>query len=326
MTELIASCDPTNNRICNFRLLAAYCLLFLSLLFLVSCGRKGPPTLKAYEKPQAPSALRAIHKEGELILSWSYPDHLRPGLKGFQILRSADNVFESIAFVENDRSIFIDNAFALDVTYRYKVIARSLKGVLSSDPDIIVVTLRPLPLPPENIRSAITSDAIELSWSGSVEGVCYNIYKTMEKGKYPETPLNKEPSCTASFRDGVLFPDRPVYYLVRALLNTNIRDEGYGSMELEVSPSQFVPSPPSDLRVVRADEKIYLMWKESPESWVRGYRIYRKREGEAQFESIGEVKMPAYIDAVNTGKKIRYVIKAIGPSRESGPLEAGAPE
>ncbi len=41
----------------SLSLLSVICVLFL----LASCGKKGEPVLKSYEKPDAPSGLRAIH-------------------------------------------------------------------------------------------------------------------------------------------------------------------------------------------------------------------------------------------------------------------------
>ncbi|GAB4415248.1 MAG: hypothetical protein OHK0032_11420 [Thermodesulfovibrionales bacterium] len=294
-------------------------LLLMLLLFSVSCGRKGPPTLKAYEKPDAPSALSAVHREDKIILRWSYPDNRRQNIKGFHILRWEGNGFERTSFVDNDKGIFIDAAFKQNTTYRYKVIAQSLKGVLSDDSNIITAVPRPLPSPPEDMRFEIRNDSVELSWKSSGKGVCYNIYKTTEKGRYVDTPLNREPLCITSFKDAVQ-TDRPVYYSIRALLNTNIMDEGYASKELEVDPSHFIPSAPSDLRTVRKDNRIYLLWKEAPESWVRGYRVSRKIEGETEFGIIGEVRIPAFIDTVKAAGKVGYMIKTLGPSMESEAL------
>ena len=292
-------------------------LIILTYFFSSACGKKGPPTLKAYEKPETPSGLTAIHREEKIRLSWSYPDNLRSTIKGFQVLRSEGNGFKRRAFIQSDQSFFIDDAFALDVTYKYKIIARNLKDVLSADSNMLSVTPRHLPPPPEDIQFAIKSDAIEISWKSSGEGVCYNVYKIIEKTGYADTPLNREPVCVTSFKDGILLPDKSVYYTIRALRNTAIRDEGYSSTEMEVNSSHFIPSAPSDLRVVRAEDRIYLIWKESPESWVKGYRVYRKRDGEKEFTLLSEVKIPTFMDKEGMGKKVWYMIRALGPSSES---------
>ena len=40
-----------------------FSLVIVPLCFLAACGKKGDPTLKAYEKPAAPSTLSAMHRE-----------------------------------------------------------------------------------------------------------------------------------------------------------------------------------------------------------------------------------------------------------------------
>ena len=58
------------------------------LLFAASCGKKGPPTLKAYERPGAPYWETSFQREDRIVISWGYPDSLRQGLSGFRLLRS----------------------------------------------------------------------------------------------------------------------------------------------------------------------------------------------------------------------------------------------
>ena len=60
-----------------------------SLLFALCLRQKEPPTLKAYEKPDAPSGLKAIHRENNIILSWSY--NKRENLKGFHVFKGSRN-------------------------------------------------------------------------------------------------------------------------------------------------------------------------------------------------------------------------------------------
>jgi hypothetical protein len=88
-----------------------YALLISLLLLLISCGKKGPPTIKAYEKPQAPSGLTAYHREDKMILAWSYPDNLRSSLTGFEALRSEKDGFEKIGSVDKSKSSFADETF-----------------------------------------------------------------------------------------------------------------------------------------------------------------------------------------------------------------------
>ncbi len=291
----------------------------VSSVLAISCGKKGPPTIKAYEKPQAPSGLTAYHREDRMVLSWSFPDNLRSSLTGFQILRSDKDGFERIGAVTGSKSSFADETFKVDVPCSYKVVAENLKGVVSSDSNVITVTPKPVPAAPADIRFSVKPDSVVISWTSSGEGACYNIYKTGEKGKYGNSALNKARVCATSFTDAAVSPEKSAYYEVRALWMTDIGDEGSASEEREVNPTHFVPSAPSDLRVVK-DDKTYLMWKESPEPWVRGYRVYRRIDGEQEFTLLNEVKLPTFTDTEKIDKKVWYMIKAVGPAMESEPL------
>ncbi len=306
-------------------LVTRYSLLFVLVLALLSCGRKGLPTLKAFEKPERPTGPAAVHKEDRIILTWSYPGNLRSSIKGFQVLRSEGQGFEREAFVKSAQSSFSDESFKFNVTYEYKVVAQNMRDILSADSDIVNMTPSPLPPPPEDVRFEIKPGGVELEWKSSGTDVCYNVYRSIEKSKFDNGPLNTEPDCATSYMDNFLSPERSVYYIVRPLHNTPSKDEGYPSKEVDVNPANFVPLPPSDARVVKTEDKTYLVWKESPESWVRGYRVYRKIEGEEDFTFLGEAVTPAFADTAKIGKKARYMIKALGPSAESEPLVVDVP-
>jgi len=299
--------------------------LFVAVILIASCGKKGPPTLKSYEKPPAPTQLTAIHREDEILLSWAYPDNLRSSIKGFYLLRSKDDAFERYAFIASDKSSFADRNFEVNTSYRYKVIAMNLREVTSADSNIVTATPRPLPSPPAKIGFVVGSDALTLSWDSAGEGVCYNIYKTTDEGAFGKMPINREPECALSYRDAGILPARVVYYRIRPLLNTEIRDEGYASATVEVNPSAFIPSPPSDLRIAAGEDRVHLVWKESPEAWVKGYRVYRRVEGGPEFTLIGEVALPSFTDPEKSGKRVRYMIRALGPSAESAPLVGEMP-
>ncbi len=301
-------------------LLTRCSFLLVLVLILASCGRKGPPTLKAYEKPEKPTGLTVVHKENKIILSWSYPGKLRSSIKGFQVLRSEGAGLERKAFVDSDQSSFVDEDFTLNVSYKYQIAAENLKDILSEGADNVAVIPRPSPPPPDDIRLAVRSDAVELSWKGPGEDVCYNIYKRIEEGKYSGVPLNREPVCATLFKDSSLIPEKTVYYTIRALHNTPLKDEGFLSGELTVKPSDFVPSPPSELVATRTDDRTYLVWTESPESWVKLYRVYRKTEGEEGFTLIGESKVPAFTDRQKGETKTWYMVRALGPTVESQPV------
>jgi len=118
-------------------------LLIVPLFFLTACGKKGDPTLKEFEKPVAPSSLKAVHREEKLVLLWNYPKEKETAIEDFIILKSSGSEFVKLPPVEKSKHTYEDTDFKTGITYSYKIVARNLKGVNSSDSDLVVVS--PLP-------------------------------------------------------------------------------------------------------------------------------------------------------------------------------------
>jgi hypothetical protein len=313
----------------KLRRLSQISIIVLCILSIVSCGKKGAPTLKAFEKPMPVKEIRAVHREDEIIISWSYPASERAKIKGFYIekaeIKSQEaggigQEFKSIAFLKSDVSQFIDKDFIVKKGYLYKIRVYSLMDVLSDDSPVIKVKPLPLPPIPEGLSYVITNDSIKIKWDWICNSFKYNIYKSYEKGKYPISPINIAPLSDTHFNDRIQ-TDRTVYYTVRALLDTDIKDEGYPSDELEVNPEAFIPSRPYNLKFVPSKQKVYLMWNENLETWVKGYRIYRKADYYGEFKLIGESTTPAFTDTEPLVSKTYYYITALGPKKESIPSE-----
>ncbi|NWF52112.1 MAG: hypothetical protein HXY47_03425 [Nitrospirae bacterium] len=299
--------------------------IFCSLIF--SCGKKGDPTLKSYEKPPAPSNLKAIHRESEILLFWDFPEGEEDTIKGFQLLRAgvdiskeASDNFERLAFLEPDKRTYTDTDFKIGSQYRYKIVSKNFKGIVSKDSNIIDVLLEEPPLSPERLFFAIDFNFITLNWKSVEEKVFYNIYKSDKSGIYSLTPLNNEPLKETSFRDS-FDVRKTVYYTVRSLKRTDIRSEGAPSEELVVSPSDFVPSAPEGLQAVVSEDKVYLIWKEVQETWIDGYRVYRQTDTSTGYIFIGETTVPAFIDNEKPLIKRNYRVAALGPSKEGTPAE-----
>lgn len=307
-----------------------YLVLLIIVFFVASCGKKGDPTLKTFEKPVPVKEMRAVHREDELVISWSYPASERAKIKGFYIekaeikgqesaLKSPE--FKNITFLKNDASQFVDRDFKTGQEYFYRIRVYSLRDIISDESPILKIKPLPLPDRPMGLKYSVTKDSVLIKWDGVRNEFKYNIYKSYEKGKYPASPLNSIPLTVTSFIDKVE-ADRPVYYTVRALLDTNIKGEGYPSEELEVNPETFIPSQPRNLKYVPSEKRVYLMWDENPEVWVKGYRIYRKKGIETEFTLIGESTLPAFTDNEPLSSKRSYFITAVGPVKEGIPSES----
>lgn len=300
-----------------------YCILFTAYCLISACGKKGDPTLKSYEEPTAPSNLKAIHRESEILLFWDFPVSEEDTIKGFQLLKAdGENFgktdFQRVAFFTPEVRYYTDKDFKNRTQYRYKIVSESLKGVLSKDSNIIDVLIEEPPMPPEMISFSIDFNFITLNWKSAGEGILYNIYKSDKPGIYSLTPINREPLKDTSFRDS-FDVKKTVFYTIRSLRRIDIRNEGSPSEELVVSPSDFVPSAPEGLQAVISEDKVYLIWKEVPETWIEGYKVYRETEN--GYMIIGETTIPTFIDNETPLTKRNYRVTAFGPSKEGPPAE-----
>jgi hypothetical protein len=66
---------------------------------------------------------------------------------------------------------------------------------------------------------------------------------------------------------------------------------------------------------------VHLLWKEPPETWITGYRIYREISKEDGFILIGESQAPSFLDRESPLTKRNYRVTALGPSKEGPPAE-----
>lgn len=297
--------------------------MILSLFLIASCGRKGNPTLYSFEKPSSVKEIKTIHRENEIVVSWSYSALEKQKVKGFYVEKAeGDGVqYKRIAFLKNNILQFADKDFKAGLQYCYKVYVISLRDVISDDSPVVRVKPGELPLPPQALSHKITNDLVRVSWNDELSAKragmkVYNIYKSYEKGTVPLTPLNRVPLKESFFEEAVE-PEKHIYYTVRSLLDTEIRDEGYPSKEIEVGPGSFVPAKPSGLRYVPSARSVYLLWDENPETWIKGYRVYKKKAGESDFRTIGDAAVPTYKDNEPLTEKTFYYITALGPAKES---------
>lgn len=301
-------------------------LIILIISFLLSCGRKGDPVLETIN-PLPIKEISVVQRDNRLELTWKYPKTEIAKIKGFRIykaeIKSHDKIedipnFKEITFLKGDSFNFKDEDIRVNQTYLYKIVVVNQKGRLSEDSPIITVKpLMPLKAP-KGITYSLKKDSIEIRWEPS-ELVQYYIYKSYEKGNYI-TPLNNLPLKENFFEDRI-DKKRTVYYAIKAIRDNGFRIESPLSEELEVNPDTFVPSKPEKPVPVISEKGVYLVWKENPETWINGYRIYKKGDAESEFKAIGDTLLPTFLDKEVIKSKSIYYITALGPLKESTPSD-----
>ncbi len=303
------------------RSLILFPLIIMPLLSLAACGKKSEPTLKEYEKPAPPSLLRAIHREEQIILQWSYPAAKESLLADFVVLKSSGAEFRQLAHTEKNKRSYEDTDVEKGGSYRYKIIARNFKGVYSEDSNIIDIRLLTPPPPPSDLSFTIKNNTLILTWKPAAEGLLHNVYKSFEREQYGLSPVNSSPISESSFNDAFNI-NKPVYYTVRSLHGSSIRDEGIPSEELAVVPSELIPSPLKNCGQQTFPEKVYLFWDEPEESWVTRFRIYRRTPGQ-EYVLLGETQIPVFVDNEPALTKRDYRVHAVGPAKEGPGVEIG---
>jgi fibronectin type 3 domain-containing protein len=295
----------------------------MALLMLAACGKKGDPTLTTFVKPPPVKNITVVHRENSILLSWSYspPPDMQELIKGFYVEKAVgagDNnpgEFKKMVFLPGTVNHYADTDFEAGRPYFYKIRVYSVRNIISDQSAVVKVIPAALPPPPQGLSFEVKNDSVEIRWNKMPGKVKYNIYRSNKQNVFPESLLNKalsEPLFIDKVETGA-----SLYYVVTSLLDTDIKDEGFPSKVLEVDPATFVPSKPSGLKYVYAPKGVALMWKENPESWVKQYRVYRKRAGESSYSIIGEAVTPTFKDNESVTSKTLYYITALGPSRES---------
>ncbi len=198
--------------------------------------------------------------------------------------------------------------------YRYKIIARSITGIYSDDSNVIGVSPLAPPRPPSDLSFSIQGDSLLLTWKPGEKDLLYNVYRSLEKGRYGMSPVNSMPISDSSFTDSFTI-HKSVYYTVRSLHGREIRDEGAPSDELAVDPSELVPSPR-----ITSDTMLHLRGysstgtsRRSPGSRASGFT--GKSAGQ-DYQLIGETQIPVFVDPEPPLTKRDYRLHAVGPAKE----------
>ncbi|MDA8084554.1 MAG: hypothetical protein M0024_12925 [Nitrospiraceae bacterium] len=289
------------------------------VLLFAGCGKKGAPSLKSYEKPAAPAELSVFDRESNIYLRWSYPKDKEFTVARILILRSSGEGFVGIGATKSSERTFVDDAVAAGRKYRYKVIAQNQRGVFSNDSNVAVIDAGAVPFPPHGVSFRVNDSSVQLRWQEAGKGLLYNVYKTTTPGPYGLTPVNAEPLSSPLFID-TFDRSRSVRYTVRALTDKATRNEGPASEEIIVDPDLFVPGPVRGLRIFSSENRMYLSWDEPSETWVSGFRVYRRtRDGD--YRLIGQPQTPAFIDHDASPDERDYRVHAVGPRLEGPGVE-----
>ena len=279
-----------------------------------------------------------------MILEWSLPKENTDGsklvdLQGFKVLRESfegeeckgcperlvpiaevDLASGGHYVIEADRVFWVDKGLRAGRTYGYRVVAFNRRGHFSQRSNKVEVLWDIPPPSPKQLRAVAGDGMVELQWAPVEEAVGYNLYRCEAEEDFPLHPLNPEPIEDTHYRDTRVVNDRDYRYAVRSVSKAGeTLIEGSSSAPIIGTPVDLIPpSPPTGLVGYPLPQGMELTWTANPESDVVGYRVYRRRVFEGEFERLTDemVRGTVYMDrGVRRGEEYDYGVTAIDGSR-----------
>ena len=238
------------------------------------------------------------------------------------------------ASIRNNTVFWSDGPLNYGRVYAYRVVALGINGdAAPPSPEVRTAPLLSL-APPRTLKAIGGEQSVELSWeavSTRSDGsffsgfIGYNVYRRDEAGAYGESPLNKEPLRTTSYKDSLAQNDKTYFYTVRAVDSPALPwKESLDAAEAAATPRNVTPPErPTGLTVVPGVGRVFLTWNENKEGDMAGYYIYRSTKSGQGQERLNDKPLArtTYSDeTVVPGRSYYYAVTAVDRSgNESRP-------
>jgi fibronectin type 3 domain-containing protein len=338
------------------RLFTPVCLALI-LVLTVSCGRKTDPLTPDSPRPEAVKGIKADVRDAVAYLSWRVPTKNVEGkdmnpaeILGFRIYRAEigdsrkkpryKEIAEVVmtnpapAEVRAGTVFWSDKNLRYGQVYSYRIRAMSARGGSSQQSEEVRVAPLLSLAAPMNFAAVGGDSQNLLSWDlvttrsdGSQYGgfVGYNIYRSTEKGRYEDIPLNKEPVRTTSYKDTTAVNNKTYFYVVRAVDSPTLPwKESLDSVDASATPRDMTPPErPKGLTVVPGVGRIFLTWNENKEPDLAGYSVYRSVRSGRDYTRLTDklINRTTFSDVtVKPGVMYYYTITAVDQSGNESPM------
>lgn len=288
-------------------------------LSLSGCGKKAPPRWIASKAPGAPTGMQVHYRPDRISLQWKAPEG-KQAAEDYVVNRSRDGG-EPVRIAVVKGTKYLDRDIDPMSTYTYEVIARAAGGMEAPPAFVENVGAKDALPPPQGVAVTVKPQAVVISWQADPGVSGFNVYRSARPDKFPPAPRNPSLVLEGRFEE---MPDTGTtyYYTVRAAmlsLDGDLFVEGPGSSVVRVSPEDYLPSMPEGIDAASAGDKVVVFWNENPESWVKGYKVYRAVGKGGEFIEIGAPMSLAFPDRAPPRGLLRYRVSAVGPAVD-GPL------
>jgi len=332
--------------------------LFLLLLGLVllagGCGKKLAPLPPDAVLPAAVRDFRLSQEGDALVLSWQLPREnllgqpltqiqgcrvLRAELKGlepalpypeeFVLLADIDLAYPRMGEVRGETVSYQDRNLVPEKRYYYRVAAYDQERYVGAWSRTLSHAWGLLPRAPQGLGAVPGDRIVRLSWQPVTQQqdgrpvrdlAGYRLYR--RAGDKPWIRLTPQPVSGPAFQDVAVLNDVEYSYKVRAVRRVGPDFlESVDSPGRTAMPEKRTPPPPILSLVAVAGEKgVDLRWDPSPAPDLGGYRLYRRQEGEVNFNLLTPALLtrPAYLDTqARRGRIYYYYVTAVDNSRRA---------
>jgi fibronectin type 3 domain-containing protein len=231
----------------------------------------------------------------------------------------------SPAFVKDGSIVWSDTNLRYGVVYGYRIRALSARGGTSAWSDEVRVSPLVSLAVPRGVVAKGGDGFNQIAWEAvttRIDGsrydgfVGYNVYRGVDKGRYEDAPLNKEPLTTNSYKDTAVANEKTYYYMVRAVDRATVPwKESPDSEESSATPRDLTPpARPTGLTVVPGLGRTFLLWNENKERDLAGYYVYRSTKSGGEYMLLTDkplVRTTFSDETVKSGTTYYYAVSAI---------------
>jgi len=282
--------------------------------------------------PSAPVNLVATAGTGYVLLSWSAPTTVGPGIINYQIFRGTTAGGEGTTAwqtVSGSILAYNDTTVTAGQIYYYEVAAVNSIGTgTNSNEANGMAPVAAAPSAPVGLTAFASAGQIQLNWSAPSSigtGITeYRVFKSATAGGEGTTPIITVSGSTLTFSDSNVMAGTPYYYQVKAV---NAAGVGPGSNEASATgfSVEGVPTAPTGLAAVAGNGYILLNWTAPTVvgSGITGYKVYRgtsaSGEGSTPIANPSGTTLTYNDSSVTAGVPYYYLVKASNANGTSDP-------
>lgn len=328
--------------------------LFLALTLPGGCGKKMAPISPDAVLPAPVREFRLSQAGESLGLSWLFPRENQLGqpltqIEGFRLYRSAtpgtspaagcapnfvlvadiDLAYPQMGEVRGETVAYRDQNLTPGQYYSYRVAAYGPRGRLGAWSPVLSHAWGVLPRAPGLLTAEAGDREVQLSWPAVVtlqdgralrDLAGYLVYRRTSQEDWQR--LTPEPLALSRFQDIAVQNEVEYTYMVRAVRRLG-RDVliSLDSPARTVVAQDLTPPPPlTNLVAVPTAKGVELRWDPSPAPDLAGYRVYRRRVGEAKPVRLTPalVNKPYFVDTqAIKGQTYYYSVTAVDDSKRA---------